>query len=212
MTIRARRLMRSYARLQGTQSTIPNIRRDLAGDGNAPDDDTVSSYLNALRKIFVVEDSEAWCPALRSRTAVRLSPTRYFSDPSIATASLGLGPEDLMNDIRSFGTFFETMAVRDLRVYADALNGSVGHYLDRNGLECDAVVHLRNGTSGLVEVKLGGEALIEEGAETLSSLSGLVDTAKQREVAFRMVVTATGDYAYRRPDGTIVCPLSALKP
>lgn len=209
---RARRLMRSYARLQGTQSTIPNIRRDLAGDGNAPDDDTVSSYLNALRKIFVVEDSEAWCPALRSRTAVRLSPTRYFSDPSIATASLGLGPEDLMNDIRSFGTFFETMAVRDLRVYADALNGSVSHYLDRNGLECDAVVHLRNGTSGLVEVKLGGEALIEEGAETLSSLSGLVDTAKQREVAFRMVVTATGDYAYRRPDGTIVCPLSALKP
>ena len=159
-----------------------------------------------------VKDAEAWCPALRSRTTVRMSPTRYFSDPSIATASLGLGPEDLMNDIRSFGAFFEVMAVRDLRVYADALNGTVSHYLDRNGLECDAVVHLRNGTSGLVEIKLGGEALIEEGAETLSALSGLVDTARQREVAFRMVLTATGDMAYRRPDGTIVCPLSALRP
>lgn len=210
---RARRLMRSYARLQGTQSTVPNIRRDMAGgDGKGPDDDTISSYLNALRKIFVIEDSDAWCPALRSRTTVRMSPTRYFSDPSIATAALGISPEDLMNDIRSFGTFFETMAVRDLRVYADALNGSVSHYLDRNGLECDAVVHLRNGTSGLVEIKLGGEALIEEGAATLSALSGLVDTSRQRGVAFRMVVTATGDAAYRRPDGTIVCPLSALRP
>ena len=210
---RARRLLRSYARLQGTQSTIPTIRRDMAaGDGNGPDDDTVSSYLNALRKIFVVEDSEAWCPALRSKTAIRMSPTRYFSDPSIATAALGLGPEDLMNDIRAYGWFFEVLAVRDLRVYADALGGSVSHYLDRNGLECDAVVHLRNGTSGLVEVKLGGEALIEEGAKTLNALSGLVDTSRQREVAFKMVLTAVGDCAYRRPDNVIVCPIGCLCP
>ena len=116
-----------------------------------------------------------------------------------------------MNDIRSYGWFFETMVVRDLRVYADALNGSVSHYLDRNGLECDAVVHLRNGTSGLVEVKLGGESLIEEGADTLNALSSLVDTSRQRGVAFKMIVTATGDFAYQRPDGVIVCPLSALK-
>lgn len=210
---RARRLMRSYARLQGTQSSIPNIRRDMAmGDGHGPDDDTVSAYLNALRKIFVVEDSEAWCPALRSKAAIRTTDTRYFADPSIATASLGLGPEDLMNDIRAFGSFFETMAVRDLRVYADALNGQVSHYLDRNGLECDAVVHLRNGTSGLVEVKLGGSALIEDGAATLNTLSGLVDTSRQEPVAFKMVLTATGDCAYRRPDGIIVCPISALRP
>jgi len=210
---RVRRLLRSYARLQGTQSTIPNIRKDMTtGDRHGPDDDTISSYLNALRKIFVVEDAEAWCPALRSKTAVRLSDTRYFSDSSIATAALGLGPEDLMNDVRAYGHFFETMAVRDLRAYADALNGKVSHYLDRNGLECDAVIHLRNGTSGLVEIKLGGEALIEEAVETLNSLSGIIDTSRQEPVAFRMIVTATGDCAYRRPDGIIICPLSALKP
>ena len=210
---RTRLLLKSYARLQGTQSTIVNIRKDMTiGDGNGPDDDTVSSYLNALRKIFVVEDSEAWCPALRSRTAIRMSPTRYFSDPSIATAALGIGPEDLMNDIRTYGFLFETMAVRDLRVYADALNGGVSHYLDRNGLECDAVVHLRNGTSGLVEVKLGGESLIEEGARTLNDLSGIVDSSRQREVAFKMIVTATGDCAYQRKDGIVVCSISCLRP
>ena len=209
---RVRRLLRSYARLQGTQASIPSIRKDMAGERNGPDDDTIASYLNALRKIFVVEDAEAWCPALRSKAVIRLSDTRYFSDPSIATAALGLGPEDLMNDVRAYGGFFETMAVRDLRVYAEALNGKVCHYLDRNGLECDAVVHLRNGTSGLVEIKLGGAALIEEGAKTLNELSGLIDTSRQKGVAFKMVVTATGDCAYQRPDGIIVCPLAALRP
>ena len=133
---------------------------------------------------------------------------------SLAGLRLGycIGPEDLMNDIRTYGLLFETMAVRDLRVYADALNGGVSHYLDRNGLECDAVVHLRNGTSGLVEVKLGGESLIEEGARTLNDLSGILDSSRQREVAFKMVVTATGDCAYQRKDGIIVCPISCLKP
>lgn len=155
---------------------------------------------------------EAWCPALRTKAVVRTSDTRYFSDSSIATAALGFGPGDLMNDIRAYGWYFETMAVRDLRVYADALNGNVAHYLDRNGLECDAVVHLRNGTSGLVEIKLGGQALIEEGAETLNALSGLIDTSRQKGVVFKMVITATGDCAYQRPDGVIVCPLSALRP
>ncbi len=210
---RARLLLKSYARLQGTQSTIVNIRKDMVtGDANGPDDDTVSSYINSLRKIFVVEDAEAWCPALRSRAAIRMSPTRYFSDPSIAAAALGLGPEDLMNDIRTYGMFFEAMVVRDLRVYAAALNGDVSHYLDRNGLECDAVVHLRNGMSGLVEVKLGGESLIEEGARTLNELSGIIDTSRQKGVAFKMVVTATGDCAYQRQDGIIVCPVGALRP
>lgn len=210
---RVRRLLKSYARLQGTQSAIPNIRKDMSSGGRGGlDDDTISSYLNALRKIFVVEDSSAWCPAIRSKAAIRMSDTRYFSDPSIATAALGLGPEDLMNDVRAFGWFFEALVVRDLRVYADALNGQVCHYLDRNGLECDAVVHLRNGASGLVEIKLGGEALIEEGAKTLNALSGLIDTSRQKEVAFKMIVTATGDVTYQRPDGIIVCPLSALRP
>jgi len=211
--LRVRRLLRSYARLQGTQSQLPTIRKDMLG--NEPrgfDEKTLSSYINALRKIFVIEDMAAWTPALRSRSAIRTSDTRYFSDPSIATAAMGLGPDDLMKDLRSYGYFFEAMAVRDLRVYASALGGEVSHFLDRNGLECDAVIHLRNGTSGLVEIKLGGEALIEEGVDTLNALSGIIDTSRQEPVAFRMIVTATGDYAYRRPDGIIVCPLSALKP
>lgn len=210
---RARKLLRSYARLQGTQALLPTIRRDmLGGETRGLDEKTISSYVNALKKIFVIEDMEAWTPALRSKSAVRTSDTHYFSDPSIATAALGLGPGNLMKDVRAYG-FFESMAVRDLRVYAEALGGTVSHYLDRNGLECDAVIHLRNGTSGLVEVKLGGSSLVEEGAATLNALSGLIDTSRQEPVAFKMVVTATGDYAYRRPeDGVIVCPISTLKP
>ncbi len=211
---RVRKLLRSYARLQGTQSLLPTIRKDmLGGETRGFDEKTISSYLNALRKIFVVEDMPAWTPALRSKSAIRTSDTRYFSDPSIATAAMGLGPGALMKDIRAYGYFFEGMAVRDLRVYAEAIGGTVSHFLDRNGLECDAVVHLRNGESGLVEVKLGGETLIEEGAATLNALSGIIDTSRQDQVAFKMVVTATGDMAYRRPrDGVIVCPLSALRP
>lgn len=211
---RVRRLLRSYARLQGTQSLLPTIRRDMLG--NEPrgfDEKTLASYINALKKIFVIEDMEAWCPALRSKSAIRTSDTRYFSDSSIATAAMGVGPGDLMKDLRAYGYFFETMAVRDLRVYAETLGGRVSHFLDRNGLECDAVVHLRNGMSGLVEIKLGGETLIEEGAATLNALSGIIDTSRQEPVAFKMVLTATGEVAYRRPeDGVIVCPISALKP
>jgi len=210
---RVRRLLRSYARLQGTQAQLTVIRNDMrSNDVDGLNEDTIYSYINALRKIFVVEDMPAWSPCLRSKSAIRTSETRYFSDSSIATAALGLGPEDLMNDIRSFGWFFETMAVRDLRIYADAIGGSVSHFLDRNGLECDAIVHLRNGASGLVEIKLGGERLVEEGASSLVKLSGLIDTARMKEVSFRMVLTATGDYAYTRPDGVIICPISCLRP
>lgn len=211
---RARKLLRSYARLQGTQSLIPTIRKDmLGGETRGLDEKTITSYINALKKIFVIEDMEAWSPALRSKSAVRTSDTRYFSDPSIAAAAMGLGPGGLMKDIRAYGYFFECMAVRDLRVYAETLGGTVSHFLDRNGLECDAVVHLRDGTSGLIEIKLGGSTLIEEGAATLNTLSGVIDTSRQEPVAFKMVVTATGDFAYRRPnDGVIICPLSALCP
>jgi hypothetical protein len=211
---RVRRLMRSFARLQGTQALLPTIRRDMQnGRARAPNDDTIRSYLNALEKIFVIEDMPAWSPCLRSKTTIRTSDTRYFTDPSIAAAAMGLGPGDLMNDIQSLGFFFEAFAVRDLRVYAEALGGAVSHFLDRNGLECDAVVHLRNGSSGLVEVKLGGEALIEEGASTLNALSGLLDTTRMKAVAFKMVLVAVGRYAYRRPDdNVIVCPIGCLKP
>lgn len=210
---RVQRLMRSYARHQGTQASIATLRVDLKNNDTATlDDDTISSYLEALRKIFVVEDMPAWNPNLRSKTAIRTADTRYFVDPSIATASLGLGPDDLLNDLNTMGFLFESMCVRDLRVFADALKGQVYHYRDKSGLECDAVVHLRNGQYGLVEIKLGGETLIEEGAETLNELSGQIDTTRMKSPSFKMIMTATGDFAYRRPkDGIYVIPIGCLK-
>ena len=165
---------------------------------NLFDTDTVYSYINALQKIFVIEEMEAWNPNLRSKTAIRTSNTRYFVDPSIAVAALGLGPQDLIVDLNTFGLFFETMCIRDLRVFADALNGKIYHFRDKTGLECDAVVHLRNGSYGLVEVKLGGERLIEEGAENLRTLKEKIDTTKMKAPSFLMVLIGVGDYAYRR--------------
>ena len=209
---RVKRLMRSYARNQGSQ--VPNtvIVQDIAANDEATmDEETVASYLNALRKIFVIEDMPAWNPNLRSKTAIRSSDTRYYVDPSIAAAALGIGPQDLINDLKTFGFLFETLCVRDLRVFADALNGEVYHYRDKDGLECDAVVHLRNGTYGLVEIKLGGDKLIEEGSVNLKALSEKIDTDKMKKPAFLMVLTGTGDYAYRRPDGVYVVPIGCLK-
>ena len=210
---RARRLMRSYARLQATQSAISVIKADIeANEGLPISVDTVSSYINALRRLFVIEDMPAWCPNLRCKTPIRTNDTRYFVDPSVATAALGLGPDDLMNDLKTYGLLFETMAARDLRVYMDALFGSVSHYLDASGLECDAVVHMRNGNYGLVEVKLGGKELIERGVTTLKKLASRIDRVKMSRPAFLMVLTATGDFAYRRDDGVFVCPIGCLKP
>ncbi|MBQ2629459.1 MAG: ATP-binding protein, partial [Kiritimatiellae bacterium] len=161
---RVRRLMRSYARLQSTQAKLTAIKQDMIEhDVHGLDEDTVKSYIGALKKLFVIEDSPAWCPCLRSKAVIRTSDTRYFADPSVIAAALGIGPGDMMRDPRSFGNFFETLAMRDLRCYADAIGGSVSHYLDANGLECDAIVHLRDGRFGLVEIKLGGKALIDEG-------------------------------------------------
>ncbi len=170
------------------------------------------SYLNALRKIFVIEDMVAWNPNLRSKAAIRTTDTRYFIDPSIATAALGLGPKDLTKDLNTLGLLFETMAVRDLRVYADALDGNVYHYRDNNGLECDSVMHLRNGQYGLIEIKLGGDTLIEEGAKNLCLLASKIDTTKMNEPSFLMVLTGIGQYAYQREDGVYVVPIGCLKP
>ena len=211
---RVQRLMRAYARHQGTQASIATLKGDLKNnDTTTLDEDTISSYLDALRKIFVVEDMPAWNPNLRSKTAIRTTDTRYFVDPSIATAALGLGPTDLMNDLNSMGFFFEAMCVRDLRVFTEALNGKVYHYRDKSGLECDAVVHLRNGQYGLIEIKLGGDSLIKEGAKTLNELANQVDTTRMKSPAFKMILTATGEYAYRRPeDGIYVVPIGCLRP
>ena len=210
---RVQRLMRAYARHQGTQAPIATLKEDLKNnDTTTLDEDTISSYLDALRKIFVVEDMPAWNPNLRSKTAIRTTDTRYFVDPSIATAALGLGPTDLMNDLNSMGFFFEAMCVRDLRVFAEALNGKVYHYRDKSGLECDAVVHLRNGQYGLIEIKLGGDSLIKDGAATLNALEAQIDTTRMKSPAFKMILTATGEYAYRRTeDGIYVVPIGCLK-
>lgn len=210
---KVQRLMRAYARHQGTQASVATLREDLKNnDASKIDDDTISSYLDVLRKIFVVEDMPAWNPNLRSKTAIRTADTRYFVDPSIATAALGLGPADLLNDLNTMGFFFESLCVRDLRVFADALNGKIYHYRDKSGLECDAVIHLRNGSYGLIEIKLGGSSLIGEGAATLNALTERIDTSRMKKPAFRMILTATGEYAYRRPeDGIYVVPIGCLK-
>lgn len=209
----AKRLMRSYARNQGSQATLETILGDLKSNSEESlSEYAVYSYINALKKIFVIEDSLAWNPNLRSKTAIRTSDTRYFSDPSIATAALGLGPKDLMNDLNTFGLLFETLAVRDLRVYTDSLSGTVYHYRDKSNLECDAVVHLENGKYGLIEIKLGGAKLIDEGAEHLVTLKDKIDTAIMKSPSFLMVLTGIGQYAYRRPeDGVLVVPIGCLK-
>ncbi|MBR3223177.1 MAG: ATP-binding protein [Kiritimatiellae bacterium] len=211
---RVDRLMRSLARLQGTQSSASVICADMkANDSDTLTEDTVYSYLAALRRIFVTEDMRAWCPNLRCKTPLRTTDTRYYTDPSIAAAAMGLGPGDLMNDLPTLGLFFKTLAVRDLRTCAEALGGSVFHYLDKSGLECDAIVRLENGSYGLVEVKIGGDALIEKGVKTLDSLSAKIDTTRMPSPSFRMVLVANGDIAYRRKeDGIIVCPIGCLRP
>ena len=207
----AHKLLRSYSRYQGAQVSLTKIADDILASGsNSFSTDTLYDYVNALKKIFVIEDMEAWSPNLRSKTAIRTSDTRYFIDPSIATSALGIGPDDLIKDLNTMGLMFETMAVRDLRVYADALGGKVYHYRDKNGLECDAIVHLRNGKYGLVEVKLGGDSLIESGAKTLKALAAKIDTDKMNPPSFMMVLTGVGKYAYTREDGVSVVPISAL--
>lgn len=209
---RVRRIMRSFARNQGSQTPTTAIANDiLANDSSSVNEDTVQTYIKALKKIFVIEDMPAWNPNLRSKSAIRTSDTRYYVDPSIATASLGLGPEDLLNDLNTFGLLFETMCVRDLRIFAESINGSVYHYRDNTGLECDAVVHLRNGKYGLIEIKLGGDDLIEEGAKTLKKLKDCIDTTKMNKPSFLMVLTGIGKYAYKREDGVLVVPIGVLK-
>lgn len=211
-TERVKNLMRAYARNIGSQASNDTLKNDIiANDSSSLDTDTVLSYVNALKKIFVVEESPAWNPNLRSKTAIRTSDTRYFIDPSIVVASLGIGPKDLINDLNTFGLLFETLCIRDLRVYAETINGKVYHYRDANDLECDAVIHLRDGSYGLIEIKIGGDKLINEGAENLKKLETRIDTTKMKKPSFLLVLTAVGSYAYRREDGVCVVPIGCLK-
>jgi hypothetical protein len=193
-------------------ASIPTIIEDMkANEPEDMSDETISSYIKALKKIFVIEDMPAWNPNLRSKTSIRTSDTHYFVDPSLAIAALGVGPNDLLNDLNTLGLIFETLCVRDLRVYAEANDGNVFHYRDKSGLECDTVVHLKNGSYGLIEIKLGGNTLIEEGAVNLNTLTEKIDTTKMKKPSFKMVLTAVGQYAYMRTDGVMVVPIGCLK-
>ena len=207
---RAKRLLRAYARSIGTQTKLTSLSDDVNEDNNLGTNPTIYNYINALQKIFVIEDSHAWNPNLRSKTAIRTTDTRYFTDPSIAAAALGLGPNDLIDDIKTMGFFFENLCIRDLRVYADSLDGTIYHYRDKNGLECDAVIHLRNGTYGLIEIKLGGDKAIEEGKYTLNKLAKNIDYNIMKKPSFKMVITGTGKYAYKDGD-TFIIPIGCLK-
>lgn len=209
---RAKRLLRSYARAIGSQMPLSSIIEDMAAnEADNISEGTISSYIGALKRIFVLEDSLAWNANLRSKTAIRTSDTRYFTDPSIATAALGLGPKDLINDINTMGLFFENMCIRDLRCYADALNGTVYHYRDSYGLECDAVIHLRNGDYGLVEIKLGGDKAINEATETLNKFEKNIDTSRMKKPKFKMIIVGTGNIAYKRKDNILIVPIGCLK-
>ena len=209
---RVKRLMRSFARHQGAQIANTMLQADIiANDTESLSVDTIASYIGALKKIFVIEDMAAWNPNLRSKTAIRTSDTRYYVDASIAAAAMGIGPNDLINDLNTMGLLFETMCVRDLRVYAESLGGNVLHYRDKSGLECDTVIHLRNGRYGLAEIKLGGQRLIEEGAANLKALAQKIDTTKMPAPSFMMIVVGTGDFAYKREDGIFIVPIGCLK-
>jgi len=209
---RVKRLMRSFARNQGTQISNTMLRDDIiSNDTESLNEDTIASYINALKNIFVVEDMPAWNPNLRSKTSIRTSDTRYYVDPSIAVASLGIGPKDLTNDLNTMGLLFETLCVRDLRVYAESIGGNVLHYRDKSGLECDTVIHLKNGRYGLVEIKLGGQTFIEDAAENLKALSNKIDTSKMPAPSFLMIIIGIGEFAYKREDGIFIVPIGCLK-
>lgn len=208
---RIRALMRSYARNIATMATIRTIRDDIAlGDADTSiSEKTISQYLTALDRIFVTENLPAWNPVLRSKTAIRTSVKRHFVDPSIATAVMRLTPSRLLEDFQYFGFIFESLCTRDLRVYAEAIDGQLFHYRDASGLESDTVVCLNDGRWAPVEIKLGAKE-IEEAAEHLLELKAKVDTKKMKEPSFLMILTAT-EFAYRRDDGVLVVPIGCLK-
>ena len=206
---RIRALMRSLARNVSTAASIATIRADIAGADETVSDKTISGYLNALRRIYVVEDLPAWNPAMRSKTALRCSPKRHFVDPSIAAAVLRASPDGLLSDFSTFGLLFESLCIRDLRVYAGAIDGEVFHYRDKSGLEADAIVHLKDGRWGAVEVKTGAKE-IEAAAENLKALCGKVNLDKMKEPSFLMVLTG-GELGYRRSDGVYIVPVGCLR-
>ena len=206
-------ILRSYARHISTEAAITTIIADVRqSNERTMDAKTFNDYKEALKDLYVLEDLPAWNPNIRSKTSIRSTPTRHFIDTSIACRSLGISPNDLKNDLKSFGLFFEDFAVRDLSVYANAIGGTVSHYRDNTGLECDAVLHLEDGRWGAIEIKLGGEELIEHGANSLKTLRNkITEKSEEKSPSFLMVLTAIGG-AYKREDGVFVAPINLLKP
>lgn len=208
-----RMILRSYARNISSEAAVSTIISDIRqSNERTMDTKTYDDYMEALKDLYIIEDMEAWNPNIRSKTSIRSTPTRHFVDTSIACRSLGVSPGDLMNDLESFGLFFEDFAVRDLRVYADSMGGVVKHYRDNAGLECDAVVHLEDGRWGGIEIKLGGDDLINDGAESLKKLRNkIVEKSDEKAPSFLLVLTAVGG-AYKREDGVFVAPINLLRP
>ncbi len=207
---RVRALLRSLARNTASMTTITTIENDMALDETGLSEKTISGYLSALKRIFVIEDQPAWSPALRSRTAIRTSAKRHFIDPSIAAAVLRATPKRLLEDFNTFGILFESLCIRDLRIYASLLDGEIFHYHDRNDLEADAIIQLHDGRWGAVEIKLGSRS-IDEAANNLHKLKNKIDTEKMQEPSFLLVLTG-GEFAYRRDDGVYIVPIGCLKP
>lgn len=204
-------ILKSYARNISTEARRKVILDDVSvHDDRNLDEDTFEEYIAALRDLYIIRDVEAWNPNFRSKTAIITSPTRHFVDTSIAAGALNISPDDLMNDPRTFGMFFEDFAVNQLRIYAETLDGEIRHYRDSKGLECDAVVHLKDGRYALVEVKLGGEQLIRDGIATLKLLKNKIKTDNLHEPSFSMIITACGN-AYTTDEGIHVVPINLLK-
>lgn len=205
------RLLRVYSRHIGYQTPLSTIQKDMEAAGNKPDVETIDSYLTSFKSIYMIEEMRAWNTNLRSKTAIRTTPTRYFTDPSIGCAAIGAGPQDLLRDLKTMGMMFENLCVRDLRIFSQALDGEVFHYRDSAGLECDAVIHLRNGKYGLVEIKLGGEPQIQEACSSLNKLEKKIDSERMGVPVFKMVLTAVGNYAYQNKEGIWIVPIGTLR-
>ena len=208
-----RMILRSYARNISSEAAVSTIISDIRqSNERTMDAKTYDDYMEALKDLYIIEDLEAWNPNIRSKTSIRSTPTRHFVDTSIACRSLGVSPGDLMRDLDSFGLFFEDFAVRDFSVYAGSMGGVVKHYRDNAGLECDAVVHLEDGRWGGIEIKLGGDDLINDGAESLKKLRDkIVEKSDEKAPSFLLVLTAVGG-AYKRDDGVFVAPINLLRP
>lgn len=207
-----RMIIRSYARNISTEASLRSIINDVKqSNERTMDEKTFNEYLEALKDLYIIEDMEAWNPNIRSKTSIVSTPTRHFVDTSIACQSLSISPNDLLNDIKSFGLFFEDFAVRDLRVYASVLDGDIRHYRDNAGLECDAIIHLNNGKWGAIEIKLGGNELIDYGAKRLNTLKNkLFEKSNTQAPSFMMILTAYGP-CYKRNDGIYVVPINMLR-